>query len=77
MNTNQFLDEFADVALAPREQVSLDTPLESLEMWDSMAQVSAIAMIDEKLGAQLPTGSLGACKTVGDIIKLVKDRLTD
>jgi acyl carrier protein len=77
MSTSEFIGELANIALVPPAELSLETLLDSLEMWDSMAQVATIAMVDEALGARLPPGGLGACKTVGDIVNLVRDKLKD
>ena len=77
MSTNDFIGELANIALVSPAELSLETPLDSLEMWDSMAQVATVAMVDESLGAQLPAGGLGACKTIGDIVNLVRDKLKD
>jgi len=45
--------------------------LASLAQWDSLAFVSFLAMADSKYGAKVAPTELRACKTVGDLMKLV------
>ena len=40
--------------------------------WDSLAVVSTIALIDECFDLMLPSQSLLACKTAGDIEALIR-----
>jgi len=45
--------------------------LKSLEQWDSLAFVSFLAMADSKYSVKVAPSELRACKTVGDLMKLV------
>ena len=77
MKTEIFLGKLAEVLLASPGGVKFETRLDSLAGWDSMGQVATLSFLDEELGAKLPAGSLQKCQTLGDIVCLVKERLTD
>jgi len=49
--------------------------LEQLEMWDSLAVISFIALVDERLGIVVQGERLAQAKSVNDLIELVADRL--
>lgn len=70
MDTKHFL-------LALDEMLELDPgtltgaeELESLENWDSLAVISFIALVDEKLGLVVEGEKLAKAKTVGDLLAL-------
>lgn len=39
--------------------------------WDSMSELSFIALADKELGARVSPSDLEKCKTVGDLLSLV------
>jgi acyl carrier protein len=43
--------------------------------WDSMAVISAIALIDESFGITVPVERLARCGNVGDLLALVNSML--
>lgn len=47
-----------------------DEVLETLENWDSLAVISFIALVDEKLGVVLEGEKLAKAKTVSDLLAL-------
>lgn len=66
-----------DFLLALDEMLELDPgtltgteELESLENWDSLAVISFIALVDEKLGLVVEGEKLAKAKTVGDLLAL-------
>lgn len=70
MNTTDFL-------LALDEMLELDPgtlagteALEDLENWDSLAVISFIALVDEKLGLVVEGEKLVKAKTVADLLTL-------
>ena len=70
MNTTEFL-------LALDEMLELDPgsltgaeALEDLENWDSLAVISFIALVDEKLGLVVEGEKLVKAKTVADLLTL-------
>lgn len=49
----------------------LDTGSELGELWDSLAVVSTLALIDEVYDVSVSADDLAECKTVGDIEALI------
>lgn len=48
-----------------------DEKLADLEMWDSLAAVGFIAMVDEHIGVPVSPAALASCQTVNDLVALV------
>lgn len=70
MNSKDFL-------LALDEMLELDAGtltggevLADLDTWDSLAIISYIALVDEKLGRIVEGGKLAKARTVGDLLDL-------
>ncbi|NYZ15434.1 acyl carrier protein [Azospirillum sp. RWY-5-1] len=66
-----------DFLLALDEMLELDPgtltgteELESLDNWDSLAVISFIALVDEKLGLVVEGEKLAKAKTVADLLAL-------
>jgi acyl carrier protein len=70
MTKSQFLNEIDAIIEADPGTTAMDDQLESLTGWDSMAIISFIAMVDEKLACTLNIDQLVSCKTVGDLASL-------
>lgn len=77
MSKTEFLGKLAEAIMAGNRPLKSEIPLNKFPGWDSMGQVAVVGLIDEALGISLPPGSLQNCRTVGDILALVADRLTD
>ena len=76
MNQTDFLKLVATLAECPPEQVSIDTPLESLSGWDSLSVIGFIAAVGRELDARVQATSLKDCKSVRDLMSLVDDKIT-
>ena len=50
--------------------VTADTVLNATELWDSLALVMTLSLIDEVVGKVVRPDALEACVTAGDILKL-------
>lgn len=50
--------------------------LENLESWDSLTVVGFIALVDENFDMLLPAPKMSECKTVGDLVTLLGDKIT-
>jgi acyl carrier protein len=74
MRLNEFLGRLAEALLVDPVQVKPDTNLAQIEGWDSMGQLSTVALLDE-LGVKLPPGALMKCKNVSDITALAGERI--
>jgi len=44
--------------------------LADFEAWDSLAAISFVALLDDKLGITLPAGKMEHCATVADLVAL-------
>lgn len=53
-----------------------DELLTNLPRWDSLALIGFIALLDEHFGVSVPATKINECKTVADLMALVKDRVT-
>ena len=51
--------------------------LEDLQVWDSLAVIGFLAMVDTRFGMVLSTEALAACRTVSDLEALVEGKLED
>lgn len=67
---SQFYEGLAEILEVEPSEVNPDMVLEE-GVWDSLAIVSSIALIDELFDRTVSADALAECKTVGDIEKLV------
>jgi acyl carrier protein len=70
LTEQQFLAGFADAVGSAPEALTFDTPLSSLENWDSVAYLSVMTMVDEHMGVALDPEKLTQAKTPGEIYRL-------
>lgn len=75
MDTAQFLDLFKETLEIEEENISLDDEFRALDVWDSLAYLSTIAMIDDEYGVIVSAKEFNELKTVGDIAKAVEAKL--
>jgi acyl carrier protein len=68
LDKNQFLEEFADMLGMTAAEITPDTQLSSLENWDSVAYLSTMVLLDEKVGIAISPDDLTAARTVQDIL---------
>ncbi len=68
LDKNQFLAEFADMLGMSASELTPATPLSSLENWDSVAYLSTMVLLDEKVGVSISPDDLTAARTVQDIL---------
>jgi acyl carrier protein len=68
MTDEEFLKGFAEIVAADEGSFSLDTPLASLEGWDSVAYLSTMVYVEENMGVVLTPDVLVNVKTVMEIL---------
>lgn len=68
MTDQEFLKGFAEVLSADEDTFDLQTPLTSLEGWDSVAYLSAMIFVEENMGVILTPDILLELKTASDIL---------
>ena len=69
MTEDRFLALFAEAIGADSSTLTLDTPLQGMEMWDSVAYLAVMAMVDEQMEVALPPDSLVSSKTPREILE--------
>ena len=75
MTRAEFIREFADIVNVGPGELKPETSMESLESWDSVAYLSAMVLIDEKLGLTVRPEVLSRARTFEDILKAVDSAL--
>ena len=68
MTDEEFLKGFAEVVAADEGSFALDTPLASLEGWDSVAYLGTMVFVEENMGVTLTPDVLANVKTASDIL---------
>ena len=74
MTDQDFLVFFAEAVGADEELIKLDTELASLEGWDSVAYLSTMTFLDEKMGVVLNPDQMLEAVTVEDILKTARSQ---
>ena len=67
-----FYEDFSSLLGIDKSSISNESKLSDLD-WDSMALISTMALLDEVFGIVVSGDELTKCKTIGNIISLVKD----
>ena len=70
MNRDVFLAKMADVLGVGKDDLNEEFELNE-DKWDSVAILSAIAVIDEECGVTVPAKELTECTSVGALLELV------
>ncbi len=68
----EFLAELATLMNIRRDQLGDDLELKD-DNWDSVAALSAIALIDQQFGITVPSDALLGCRSTGALLAMVKD----
>jgi acyl carrier protein len=70
MKPDEFLRLLESTLGQPAGSISPASRLDALG-WDSMSELSFIAMADSKLGVQVAARAIAECTTVADLVKLL------
>lgn len=70
---SEFLFRFADCFDPPPDGLTLDSPFEELEDFDSLARLSVLAMLDTEYGITVDPAILNECETAEDLYGYVMD----
>ena len=76
MTRDEFICEFAKILEVPSEKLTESTAMSEIESWDSVAYLSAMVMIDEKLGITIRPDVLSKSEKFGDILQAVQGALS-
>ena len=75
MQAETFLREIETALELPAGSLKGDEVLADLPEWDSLAVISFIALVDEKLGLAVDGEALANAKTIPDLLALVHEKL--
>ena len=70
MTSEEFIQAVAEVLNADASALKLETPLDSIEGYDSLGKISMIALVDERFNITLSPSKLRSFKTIADIFAL-------
>lgn len=70
---NKLIAIIAEALEIDESMAKNDLKLDPEDNWDSIALLSVIASIDEEFDIQLDGDQLAACKSVSEILQLLKD----
>jgi acyl carrier protein len=76
MTKSEFYHELEAIIEAPSGTIRGDEALRDLEGWSSLAVITFIAMVDEKLGMSVSPESLAKARTVPDLVALFPGSIT-
>jgi acyl carrier protein len=77
MRRDEFTREFAEMLSIATDELHPDTDLTALAEWDSVGYLSAMVLIDEKLGIEIRPEVLSNARTFSDILTAVGTKLQD
>jgi len=69
---DEFLEQMADIFEV--DTVQLEDKLEDFDAWDSLAQLSIIALADEEYGVTISAKEIREAETVYGIKKLIENK---
>jgi len=75
MQAEAFLREIESALELPEGSLKGNESLADIPEWDSLAVISFIALVDEKLGLAVDGEALANAETVGDLLALVHEKL--
>ncbi|PUA34486.1 hypothetical protein C8Z91_35200 [Paenibacillus elgii] len=75
MTIAEFTSQFEELLMLGKGQLTPDFVLKDSMNWDSMAIIETISLIDDHLDIEISTERLIGCKTFGDILNLLRDKL--
>jgi acyl carrier protein len=71
MEIKEFIKNFAEAIDADENNLSSETEFTELPIWDSMAVLTVIAMVDEYYGKILSGDEIDGAKTIQGLFNLV------
>lgn len=71
VSQEQFLKDFKEL-LSTNEEISMDTDLLEIDVWDSYSAVSFLAMISEKYGIEAEPFTVAEAIFVEDLYRIVE-----
>jgi acyl carrier protein len=69
---DKFLEQIAEIF--EEDQVNMSDKLVDFDAWDSLAQLSIIALADEEYGVTISATEIKEAETVGGIKQLIENK---
>ena len=70
-----FIEQLKEVFEMEDAEINLEDKFRDYEIWDSMTNLSVIAMLDSEFGVIIESQEFNKLITVGDLMKEVKKRM--
>ena len=70
----KFIELFKETLEIEDRELSLDDEFRHYDEWDSLSQLSLIAMLDDEYGVEIENEDFTLIKTLGALIEEVKKR---
>ncbi len=71
---DKFIPAFKEALEMEDQEINMTDAFRDYEEWDSIAQLSLIAMLDEKFGLQIEEKDFEQLETVEDLLKAVEEK---
>ena len=71
---DQFIPAFKEALEMEDQEINMTDAFRDYEEWDSIAQLSLIAMLDEEFDLQIEEKDFEKLETVEDLLKTVKEK---
>lgn len=75
MTTSDFLRALEEALEVDQNSLQESQRLEDVEIWDSMAAMIFMALVDEETGLSVTGDQIMDCQTVGDLVGLLGDKI--
>lgn len=72
----QFIEQFKDILEIEDRELNLTDEFREFQEWDSLANLSVVAMIDEEYDVVIPTSDFNKLRTIGSLIEEIKRRMS-
>lgn len=72
MRIEEIIQKIGEALFEMRNDLTVDTELDTLEGWDSLGRLGLVVLSQEFFGRNIDTKALRECKTIGDIVNLVR-----
>lgn len=71
---DKIIEELKDILEIEDQELSLEDNFKQFDTWDSIANISVIAMLDEEFDVLIPTEEFKKINTVQELVDEVKNR---
>jgi acyl carrier protein len=71
----KFTQQLKEILEMEDQEISLEDKFRDYDNWDSLANLSVIAMLDDEFGVYIETNDFKKLTTVGELMEEVKKRM--